>query len=222
MADAIAQFVRRKEIQHDLEIQHERIQLITNTLPALIAYINAEQRYEFVNRHYAEQFGLDQKEVLGKTVREVLGEENYKRAQPQLASALEGMPQQYELELEIQSSRTMQTGEVSYVPQLAADESVLGCHCLIIDTTERRAIEEELRQSRIAAEAASVSKSEFLANMSHEIRTPMSAILGYAELLNRHVTDPDDLQCVETIRRNYLVKPVDLEELEDLVSQYIQ
>ena len=202
LADAIAQFVRRKEVQRDLEIQHEHIQLITNTLPALIAYIDAEQRYEFVNRHYAEQFGLDQKEVLGKTVREVLGAENYRRAEPQLAAAMQGTSQQYELQLEVPSSRTIQTKEVSYVPQRAADGSVLGCHCLIIDTTERRAIEEELHQSRIAAEAASVSKSEFLANMSHEIRTPMSAILGYAELLSRHVSDPDDLQCVETIRRN--------------------
>ena len=46
------------------------------------------------------------------------------------------------------------------------------------------------------------AKGEFLANMSHEIRTPMTAILGYADLLSHHLTDPDNLECVRIIRRN--------------------
>ncbi len=51
------------------------------------------------------------------------------------------------------------------------------------DVTERRLREDELREARQAAEAATQAKSAFLAAMSHELRTPLNAIIGFSELL---------------------------------------
>jgi two-component system CheB/CheR fusion protein len=70
------------------------------------------------------------------------------------------------------------------------------------DITDRKLFEQSLKNARDEAENANRSRGEFLANMSHEIRTPMAAIIGHADILRDHLSDPDNLQVVETIRRN--------------------
>ena len=52
------------------------------------------------------------------------------------------------------------------------------------DDTERRRIEEDLRQEKRRAEAANEAKDQFLATVSHELRTPLSSILLWANLID--------------------------------------
>ncbi len=49
--------------------------------------------------------------------------------------------------------------------------------------------EAEMARSAAAAQAASQAKTRFLFNMSHDIRTPMNAIIGFTDLLDRHLDD---------------------------------
>ena len=59
-----------------------------------------------------------------------------------------------------------------------------------------------LERARVEAERANRSKSDFLANVSHELRSPLTAILGYADILDTRLTDPDDRHSVRTVRSN--------------------
>ena len=71
-------------------------------------------------------------------------------------------------------------------------------HILGRDVTEAHDKADTKAQLEIA-NASSAAKSAFLFNMSHDIRTPMNAIIGFTELLEKHLDD-------EKLAREYITK----------------
>ncbi|MFZ5570745.1 MAG: transporter substrate-binding domain-containing protein [Thermodesulfobacteriota bacterium] len=96
----------------------------------------------------------------------------------------------------------------------------------LLDITERKHHEAELRRTKETAEAASRAKSVFLANMSHELRTPLNAILGFSELMTRDPNlTPGQRANLATIGRSgeYLLSLInDILELSKIEAGQVQ
>ena len=81
------------------------------------------------------------------------------------------------------------------------DRKLQGVFIAARDVTERKHLDEVLRESNIAmetaraaADEANLAKSEFLSSMSHELRSPLNAILGFAQLLESESPAPTSSQ----------------------------
>ncbi len=83
--------------------------------------------------------------------------------------------------------------------QQQIDRATAGLH-ESLQTVEQQ--NEELKQARQQALAASEAKSVFLANMSHELRTPMNGILGFTRLIKRTALSDEQRDYIETIEKS--------------------
>ncbi len=128
---------------HKSEVQ---LRQITDAVPVLIAYVDAEQRFRFHNLAYEEVYGLSAEQIDGKTLREVLDDQLYERIRPWVDEVLSGYPVAYE--------RTQKTARgdqrdyaIHYLPRYgdgAEDGQVIGFYSLATDITERKQTEQRM------------------------------------------------------------------------------
>src|SRR5579875_2622915 len=63
---------------------------LADKLPVMTAFVDRQERFKFLNKPYSEWMGIARKEILGRTMREVLGDANYEQRRPLIRAALAG------------------------------------------------------------------------------------------------------------------------------------
>jgi len=119
---------------------------IADILPVMIAYVDSDLTYRFVNKPYADWLGRASRELLGHTIREVIGDEAFGPREPLLKAALAGERKFYASEYD-HPERGHVAIQSDYVPWADAHGQVRGIMILFKDVTEERVAERAVRES---------------------------------------------------------------------------
>ncbi len=174
--------------------QHqELLNLIANSLPVCISYIDTQQRYQFINKTYKDWFGLSPEEIYDKHIAEVLGEAAYEIIKDKLEQALAGNLVEYEAELPYREGGRRYIQAI-LVPDIAKNGQVRGYCGLVIDISDRKRaeaqikqlnenLEQKVKERTIQLQEVNQELEAFTYSVSHDLRAPLRAMQGLAQAL---------------------------------------
>jgi len=137
----------------------DELRRMSDAMPTLLAWVGSDQCYRMVNAAYERWFGQSRDEIVGRSIRDLLGDEAYAAREAQIAAVLRGEPQRFEAFAPHSDGNRRET-ELHYVPRRDTSGRLDGFYVHVEDITDRRLAEERLRASeerlRLAAEAAQI------------------------------------------------------------------
>ena len=122
------------------------LRLVADALPALVADIDAGERYRFANKGFERWFGHKPEEVEGRLLREVIGEAAYAVVAGHVQAALRGEPVLFRAVMPYRDGGPRHV-EGQYIPHRDPDGRSAGFYAFVTDITERQRAEAALRDS---------------------------------------------------------------------------
>ena len=132
----------RRTVELQLVEKEKLLRGLTDHLPALVSYIDREERFQFNNQPYEKWLGKPLSEISGKHVREACGDEAYFKYKRFFDQALGGKRVDFAFAEERDGGKRYYNA--SYIPQFDGDGLVIGVCCMINDITEIKKVELQL------------------------------------------------------------------------------
>jgi diguanylate cyclase (GGDEF)-like protein/PAS domain S-box-containing protein len=119
-----------------------KARMIADSLPALVGYVDANERYVFHNSFYRTIAGLDLDRIDGSTVEEVLGVEIYARLSEEIRAALRGERMSFERAITVGGLE--RHFKFEYTPDMDESGRAVGFYTMAIDITEMKNVQSRL------------------------------------------------------------------------------
>ncbi|MER2996680.1 PAS domain-containing protein [Pontibacter populi] len=155
------------------EASVQQLRLVTNSLPVLIGYLDRDERYGFANKAYEKWFPYKSEDLIGKKLREVIGEVPYQNVKEYIDRGLAGESVVFESRMPYRNDFVKYI-HCCYVPDIR-DGVVYGFYTLVTDITEQVVVRQALEESEHKAKAI----AEMLAATNQELKLANDTLAKY-------------------------------------------
>lgn len=154
LAKIVEETIHARELAVSAETER-RLLTIADTVPANIGYWNRDLVCEFANEQYRTLLGISPAQIIGMSMKTLLGESLYETVEPHARLALAGQAQRFERSMTTVDGRDVVV-EMRYIPDYRDSSTVRGFVVLASDVTESRraAVALEVTNAQLLEDAA--------------------------------------------------------------------
>ncbi|GAC04771.1 hybrid sensor histidine kinase/response regulator [Paraglaciecola chathamensis] len=158
----------RHRYAESLEKNERWLRLITDNVPAMIAYIGSDLKFQFTNQVYVDWYGWPQGSLDGESIKDSRVDSDYSQLRPYIERALKGESLSFEI------AENNHVGEAryllkSYVPNRNSEGHVQGFFVLVRDITERKRNAVALQKAHDQLEIRVAERTSQLKNLNDEL-----------------------------------------------------
>ncbi len=166
-----ADITNHKRTEAALRESEQNVRTYTDNVPILIAYLDPQRRFLFVNKAYADAFGIDRHHVQGLPYESVLSKAEASSRNHHIEQVLCGQRVRFESIMPSQiPTDTPRYAEVTYIPHFDEGHQVVGYFTLYQDITERRIAEMALKETNETLEERVRDRTQALSTVNRELR----------------------------------------------------
>lgn len=141
---------KRVEVERQLRESEARLRTITDNAPALIAYVDRDERFQFTNAAFEEWYGVAPGTALGKTVEEFRGTAVATMMRPHMARALRG--ERVSMEADItHATLGPRHCHLTLIPDMQGN-AARGYHAMAFDMTAQKQLTHVLQEQALRDE----------------------------------------------------------------------
>ncbi len=195
----------RRKTERAMGEQLELTRSITDSAQDAIIMVDEDGAVTYWNRAAENIFGWTAEEILGQQIFGALVPEDLHDAAQRVFASFTNAGAGGAIGRTLELSALQKNGGEIPVELSLSSVRLRGrwqAIGIIRDITERKRVLNDLKEAKLAAEAAAEAKSMFLANVSHELRTPLNGIIGMTDLLLDTPLDRQQYDFARTVRRS--------------------